>query len=245
MEIFKAPFGKVRFRDFFFADVITSMGVPLKDLGTIVLLDASLENHEENKVSEGIKTILPYYVILVGFLPSWWRFCQCLNKYYNHNAVTQLYNAGKYFSKMIPHAIVLFYSKCNKIDGEGFILFLLSMLFATFYSLVWDYYMDWGLFRSKEKGKYMLREVIQYPANFYYFAMVINFLLRFFWVFSIFYLFQDDFSQEYQILAFLNMMSEAIRRTIWALIRIENEFHNNLENYRSVLKIPGLMDDVK
>jgi hypothetical protein len=23
--------------------------------------------------------------------------------------------------------------------------------------MVWDFYMDWGLFRSKEKGTYMLR----------------------------------------------------------------------------------------
>lgn len=28
-----SPFGKVRFRDFFFADVITSMGQPLVDIG--------------------------------------------------------------------------------------------------------------------------------------------------------------------------------------------------------------------
>jgi hypothetical protein len=28
-----SPFGKVRFKDFFFADIITSMGKPLTDLG--------------------------------------------------------------------------------------------------------------------------------------------------------------------------------------------------------------------
>ena len=32
-EIFISPFGRVRFRDFFFADVITSMSVPLSDIG--------------------------------------------------------------------------------------------------------------------------------------------------------------------------------------------------------------------
>lgn len=32
-EILISPFGRVRFRDFFFADVITSMGEPLKDIG--------------------------------------------------------------------------------------------------------------------------------------------------------------------------------------------------------------------
>ena len=42
--------------------------------------------------------------------------------------------------------------------------------------------MDWGLFRSSKSGKYMLRDVIQYPKEFYYFAMLVNLLLRFFWV---------------------------------------------------------------
>ena len=35
IEIFKAPFGKVRFRDFFFADIITSMSVPLVDMALV------------------------------------------------------------------------------------------------------------------------------------------------------------------------------------------------------------------
>lgn len=38
MHTFIAPFGKVRFRDFFLADVITSMGTPLADLGLITLI---------------------------------------------------------------------------------------------------------------------------------------------------------------------------------------------------------------
>jgi hypothetical protein len=42
--------------------------------------------------------------------------------------------------------------------------------------------MDWGLFRSKEQGKKYLRHKILYPSWFYYFAMVTNFILRFFWI---------------------------------------------------------------
>jgi hypothetical protein len=37
LQILIAPFGTVRFRDFFFADVLTSMTTPLKDMGFIVL----------------------------------------------------------------------------------------------------------------------------------------------------------------------------------------------------------------
>ena len=37
LQIFMAPFGKVRFRDFFFTDVLTSIGHPLADIGFIGL----------------------------------------------------------------------------------------------------------------------------------------------------------------------------------------------------------------
>ena len=40
------------------------------------------------------------------------------------------------------------------------------------------------------------------------------------------------------------MMAEATRRTFWAVLRIENEFYNNFEQYRTIPTIPNLMDDV-
>jgi hypothetical protein len=36
IEIFKAPFGRVRFRDFFFADVLTSVGHTMQDFGVSI-----------------------------------------------------------------------------------------------------------------------------------------------------------------------------------------------------------------
>jgi hypothetical protein len=76
-----APFGKVRFRDFFFADVITSMGEPLKDFGTILYFLSSVDEYHPNQFSDKVKTSIPVYFIIVGFLPFWWRFWQCINKY--------------------------------------------------------------------------------------------------------------------------------------------------------------------
>jgi hypothetical protein len=35
-NILIAPFGSVRFRDFFMADIITSMGTPLSDIGLAI-----------------------------------------------------------------------------------------------------------------------------------------------------------------------------------------------------------------
>ena len=93
--------------------------------------------------------------------------------------------------------------------------------------------MDWGLFRTKEAGKYGLRKKLKFKPNFYYFAMGANFFLRFFWIFSIinwpYITNQSLFAHRFQTMSFLSMFAEGIRRTLWALIRVENEFYNNFE----------------
>ena len=59
-------------------------------------------------------------------------------------------------------------------------------LISTIYCLYWDYKMDWGLFRETPgKGKRFLRDKLLYPTWFYYYAMISNFFLRFFWVFGL------------------------------------------------------------
>ena len=107
--------------------------------------------------------------------------------------------------------------------------------------------MDWGLLRSTEKGKYALREKMKYGVKFYYFAMTTNAILRFFWVVGIFsYPFDSSvgkFFKDMQMITFVSVMAEVIRRTQWALIRVENEFYNNFEQYRTIPTIPNLMED--
>jgi hypothetical protein len=55
-------------------------------------------------------------------------------------------------------------------------------MIASSYSYAWDIYMDWGLLRSKNPKTYGLREKLNYPVWFYYYAIVSDFLLRFFWI---------------------------------------------------------------
>ena len=95
----------------------------------------------------------------------------------------------------------------------------------------------------------MLRDQIRFPKQFYYFAMVINFILRFFWLISIFsFQFEKEegvnFIRTWDILVFSQIIAEALRRTMWALLRVENEFFNNFENYKSISSIPDLIDEI-
>ena len=77
--------------------------------------------------------------------------------------------------------------------------------------------------------------------------MVINFILRFVWLVAIFsYKFEKEeginFIKTWDLLVFSQIMAEALRRTLWALLRVENEFFNNFENYKSISSIPDLID---
>lgn len=68
-----APFGLVRFRDFFLADVITSMGHPLVDIGTTMAYFGG--SHWEKRDHKVAKVgFLNVYVIAFAYLPFWWRF---------------------------------------------------------------------------------------------------------------------------------------------------------------------------
>ena len=111
-------------------------------------------------------------------------------------------------------------------------------MIATIYCMAWDYKMDWGLLRTAKAGKYGLRDKLTYKPSFYYFAIVLNFILRFWWLAGVvdwpYEENKERFAYRYQTMAFLSMFAEGLRRTIWALIRVENEFFNNFEQYRSV-----------
>ena len=65
------------------------------------------------------------------------------------------------------------------------IFFCVHMISST-YSYAWDIYMDWGLLRCWDKGKYALREKLNYPVWFYYYSMVTDFFLRYVWLMSLF-----------------------------------------------------------
>jgi len=77
-----------------------------------------------------------------------------------------------------------------------------------------------------------------YPKYMYYFAIVIDMILRFSWITNFFEWYIDDEWKNF-ILAIL----EAYRRIQWCVFRIENENTNNPEKYRTILAIPELPVD--
>ena len=120
--------------------------------------------------------------------------------------------------------------------------FLIIISFgSTVFSLSWDYYMDWGLFRSQSPGRRYLRPKLLYPVWFYYFAMASNLVMRFAWVLGV--LSFPQWVDQSQLIVLVQCLVEGCRRAQWALIRIENENVNNFERYRTILQIPAFKED--
>ena len=71
--------------------------------------------------------------------------------------------------------------------------------------------------------------------------MVLNLIFRFWWLIAVFLPKFDVIGLE--IMVAIGMLVEGIRRTIWSIIRIENEFFNNFEEYRDIIAIPPIKEE--
>jgi hypothetical protein len=118
---------------------------------------------------------------VVAILPYWFRFLQCLKRYKDTESRTHLINASKYIMSILMNIANIFHSNNNL----ALHIYIAIGLISTFFSYGWDLYMDWGCIRSFRKETYLLRSKILYPKWFYYYSMVTNLFLRFFWTLSL------------------------------------------------------------
>merc|ERR1712166_1561642 len=86
-NIFLTPFGLVKFRHFFLTDIITSMTGTLQNATVIYCYYGGMRqtwrSGEEVGKGDECKADIKTLAIIIGFMPYWFRFGQCLNKYCN------------------------------------------------------------------------------------------------------------------------------------------------------------------
>jgi hypothetical protein len=107
---------------------------------------------------------------------------------------------------------------------------------STIYKIYWDIVVDWGLFDINYR---FLRKKLVFNEIYYYIAMIANVFLRVFWI--IVFILKFYLPNQYmdnQLVLFLIAFLEIIRRFIWDILRVENEFLNNCENFRVTNEIP-------
>ena len=186
------------------------------------------------------------YTYVVGILPFWWRFWQCIHKTIKSGNKWQLVNAAKYMSKIVPTVTLILGSSKTMDFSTTYKFYFGSQVFTTLFCLYWDYKWDWGLFRGTRKDNWYLRDRMKFQPSFYITLMILNFLFRLWWIVPTLSL---DITNtlpvlsKFQILVFIGMLVEAVRRGLWSIVRVENEFYNNLEQYRTILTIPPIREE--
>jgi len=247
LNIMIAPFGRVQFRDFFLADILTSLVDPLADVAYAVCFTVTGQ-FLHSDYTGNCATIRTYYLaIIIWVIPIWFRFAQCLKKYYlleQRTFFPHLVNAGKYFTGVVAGIFNIVYvtayvgfNPATSHWGALFIVYVAARIVYSLYAFGWDIIMDWGLGERKCKN-WLLRENLLVNTKYIYYAiMVFDLFGRLFWIiglFNYYYMYSGYW-------LFITSFVELFRRSVWAFFRVENESLHNYENYRTIdLPVPPL-----
>ena len=228
------PFGKntVRFKDFVFGDILTSLSDPFKNLLLGYCIMVCRDCYLNNSRGSCNRDTIPCLIISV--YPQFIRWTQCINKlYYTRLLWPHLGNFFKYSCGIANTLMGYFYTKKDNTLRLYFRIFIGAL--STCYNLFWDIYLDWGCGR-KNNLHFFLREKLTYPQVSYYLAIVYDIIVRTTWTWNFIHI-KSSLSEWKNL---LTCTLEVIRRAVWVLIRVENENLSNPENYRTILAIPDL-----
>ncbi|XP_004520151.1 xenotropic and polytropic retrovirus receptor 1 homolog [Ceratitis capitata] len=236
-----APFFSVVFVDFWLADQFNSLVALFVDYSHIICYYTTPFDWYHAKEPTTCATN-QRYTALIRVLPAWFRFAQCLRRYYDDSKRPKKYliNAGKYATTFF----VVFFDFMMKYQEASYSsrfknpfiwLMLIAAIASSTYGLAWDFLNDWGLFRRDCGEHKYLRSQILYRPSFYYFLIVENFLLRFLWAYV--FILDETNVVTRRIMAPIADILEAIRRFLWNFIRLENEHLNNCGKFRAVRDI--------
>lgn len=246
-----APFYEVTFRDGFIGDIITSIVRPLQDLVfTLFFLPLGLHawwsSHAYTMDAAAIpieRSWLVHTVLLPActLSPLWWRFCQNLRQCFDaKQRWPYLGNALKYMAAAEVTTFGMFDPSVKKHP-----VWIACFFVATVYQVWWDVFMDWGLlerdvgYYGDRSGicwwwPYSLRTKRLYKRRWvYHVIFCINFFLRFVGMITLIPpvhlsrttgLIVNTYNPDFQLfVGSLAACAEILRRTIWALLRLEWE----------------------
>lgn len=162
------------------------MGNPLVDIGYTFYYFVNGDFLTRNGDYEKSEGFMYHFVLIMAFLPYWFRFWQCIHKWFTAANKMQLVNSGKYLSKFGP-PLAFYLGAAKKVDVDSsFWIYFAAQMFQTLFCMYWDFRWDWGMFIGTKKKTRFIRDQTKFSKKFYYFAMLSNFIFRFWWLLSIF-----------------------------------------------------------
>ncbi|KAK1562488.1 hypothetical protein Q3G72_012728 [Acer saccharum] len=229
-----APLYKVTLPDFFLADQFTSQVQALRSLEFYVCYYGWGDFKRRSNNCSGSQFFDTFYLVL-GIVPSWIRFLQCLRRLLEEKDGMHGLNGLKYLSTIVA---VSTRTISELWPGNTWlILAATSSGVATIANTYWDIVMDWGLLRRNSRNRWLRDKLILTNRRFYFIAMVLNIILRLAWMQSVLGFREAPFLHRKALVAIVASL-EIIRRGIWNFFRLENEHLNNVGKYRAFKSVP-------
>jgi len=182
-----------------------------------------------------------YVAWIIAPLPLYWRFTQCARRWRDTGNRDHALNMLKYglwlwciHLHLLYNYKYMFSKKYTEIRFYR-TLTLYFWILSLSYTLYWNYNMDWGILRRKN----CLRKRF-FPSYYYYIAAVFNFLAIYGPIWSIISeaSISSSVSLMPEIYTTIFAALEIIRRSIWSILRMENEIVTNTGKFRPVNLIP-------
>ncbi|XP_058096372.1 LOW QUALITY PROTEIN: phosphate transporter PHO1 homolog 3-like [Magnolia sinica] len=228
-----APLYKVTLPDFFLADQLTSQVQAIRSLQFYICYYGwgDFEFREEKCTTYNVYNT---FLFIVAMIPYWARFLQCVRRTFEEKDVMQAYNRLKYFATIIA---VIMRTAYDVEKGMGWrVLAAITSAIAAVVSTYWDLVHDWGLLQRTSKNHSLRDKLLISHKSVFFTAMVLNILLRFAWVQSVFG-FQVSFMHRNALTTTFACL-EILRRGMWNFLRLENEHLNNVGKYRAFKSVP-------
>eukprot|EP01064_Diplonema_japonicum_P023427 TRINITY_DN33852_c0_g1_i1.p1 TRINITY_DN33852_c0_g1~~TRINITY_DN33852_c0_g1_i1.p1 ORF type:complete len:745 (+),score=104.53 TRINITY_DN33852_c0_g1_i1:55-2235(+) len=250
----------VQFRDFFFADQLTSASILLGDLvyfscftytGAWRAAPAHALHHASMCLE--INNSLKPFIICWPYV---WRACQCVVMLKVTKNRVHVLNCGKYMICILV-LVVGFVAQHTQYEFMWHIWVLVTFV-GQFYSWMWDYLMDWGwklydtttfwsgkLSRKGSKGDSptpcspLVSSITTFKTRRRHLSWVVHSTcipLDLFCRMLFFTTIDEGISPwlpDPRMLSLFLGIVEIMRRCVWNVLRIENEQLHNLESYRS------------
>ncbi|KAI9154367.1 hypothetical protein LWI28_025180 [Acer negundo] len=229
-----APLYKVSLSDFFLADQLTSQVQALRSLEFYVCYYGWGDFKRRSNRCRGSDLFDIFYMV-VAIIPYWFRFLQCVRRFFEVKQGMPLLNALRYFSTIVAVSTRTIYEL--RTGQTLLIMAISSSVVATIANTYWDIVIDWGLLRRSSRNHWLRDKLILPNKSVYFIAMVLNIILRLAWMQTVLGFREAPFLHRTALIAVFASL-EIIRRGIWNFFRLENEHLNNVGKYRAFKSVP-------
>ncbi|CAE7567901.1 xpr1 [Symbiodinium natans] len=251
-----APVYSVDFADNMVGDVLTSLAKPIEDVPAAVCYLLSHHPQEEDVVKRFVANgdscsagTHRWVVPALAALPFWFRALQCCRRYADTKEQRHLWNLGKYLCSLL----VVIVSRM-----ESLTLLVAVSTTATLYAFFWDVGLDWGLsykellyacpcFPCKSTAAKTRSNLTvtgrQFPIKAYVLCSLMDIFARSTWVFTLMptSLVTGNIVARVILVSVMSSI-EIIRRSMWAVLRIEYEQVSNASGFRALLWVPSKLN---